>query len=222
MQVWDTGRGIPHDKQDRVFQEYYQIGNPERNREKGLGLGLAIVRRLTDLLGCRLALRSEPDQGSCFEVSIEQADSLPSAPEGPTDELYSTPATGLAVVIDDEQAIRSGMSSLLTGWGHKVVAAGSASEAIELLSARALRPDLLICDFRLRDGENGLEAIDRLRAEYNEYLPAMLITGDTAANCSVEARPNGLVLLYKPVPSGKLRAAISNLITNVTEKPSSP
>lgn len=220
MQVWDTGCGIPHDKQDSVFQEYYQLGNPERNREKGLGLGLAIVRRLTDLLECKLVLRSEPGQGSCFEVSIEHTNSAPSTPEGPTDEFYRTPATGLVVVIDDEHAIRSGMSSLLTGWGHRVVAAGSASEAIELLSARAARPDLLICDFRLRDGENGLDAINRFRTEYNEYLPAMLITGDTAANCSLEAKANGLVLLYKPVPSGKLRAAISNLITNGMEKPS--
>ena len=70
MQVRDTGRGIPLDQQERVFQEYYQLGNPERDRTKGLGLGLAIVRRLTNLLDCKLMVRSRPGRGSCFEVTI--------------------------------------------------------------------------------------------------------------------------------------------------------
>ncbi len=70
IQVWDTGRGIPLDQQDRVFQEYYQLGNPERDRAKGLGLGLAIVRRMTDLLDCKLTLRSQLGRGSCFEITI--------------------------------------------------------------------------------------------------------------------------------------------------------
>jgi CheY-like chemotaxis protein len=93
-----------------------------------------------------------------------------------------------------------------------VVAAGSANEAIQLLCAHTVQPDLLICDFRLRDGENGIEAIERLRAEYNANVPAMLITGDLAANRLLEAKASGLVLLHKPVPNGKLRAAITNLI----------
>ncbi len=219
MQVWDTGRGIPHDKRERVFLEYYQLGNPERDREKGLGLGLAIVRRLTDLLECKLALRSEPGRGSCFEVSIAQASSGVIPSEAPDDDLVSAPATGLVVVVDDEQAIRSGMSSLLTGWGHEVVVAGSADEAIQLLSSYTVRPDLLICDFRLRDSENGMEAIDLLRAEYNEDIPAMLITGDMAAGRLLDNKVRGVVLLYKPVPNGKLRAAITNLIATGIARP---
>ncbi|WP_425606060.1 response regulator [Paraburkholderia sejongensis] len=152
-------------------------------------------------------------------MSIDRAaTSSAIAPEDDPDEIFSTAATGLVVVIDDEQSIRSGMSSLLTGWGHGVIGAGSAREAIEILSAR---PNLVICDFRLRDGETGLQAIDQLRAQYDEFFPAMLITGDTVANCSPEARARGLVLLYKAVPSGKLRAAISNLIANGTGKSSS-
>ncbi|WCM22581.1 hybrid sensor histidine kinase/response regulator [Paraburkholderia bryophila] len=212
MQVWDTGRGIPHDKQERVFLEYYQLGKSERDREKGLGLGLAIVRRLTDLLDCKLALWSRPGSGSCFEVSIACAKSGVIPVETPDDELVSTPTTGLVVVVDDEQAIRAGMSSLLTGWGHEVVAVGSVDEAIRLLSSYTVRPDLIICDFRLRDGENGMEAIDLLRAEYNEDIPAMLITGDMAVGRLLDAKTRGVVLLYKPVPNGKLRAAITNLI----------
>ncbi|WP_246279109.1 ATP-binding response regulator [Paraburkholderia ultramafica] len=219
MQIWDTGRGIPHDKHERIFLEYYQFGNLERDREKGLGLGLAIVRRLADLLGCTLALRSEPGQGSCFELSIAQANSAATPSEVSPGVLRSTPATGLVVVIDDEQAIRAGMSSLLTGWGYEVVAAGSANEAIQLLCAHTVQPDLLICDFRLRDGENGIEAIEQLRAEYNADVPAMLITGDLAANRLLEAKASGLALLHKPVPNGKLRAAITHLIATGAEIP---
>ncbi|SIT40119.1 Integral membrane sensor hybrid histidine kinase [Paraburkholderia ribeironis] len=213
VQIWDTGRGIPPDQHERVFQEYHQLGNPERDRTKGLGLGLAIVRRVTDLLACRVTLRSEPGRGSCFEVAIERSQREPGAPEASADEVNRIAAAGLVVVVDDEQAIRAGMSSLLTGWGYEVVAAASADEAIQLLATHEVRPDLLICDFRLRNGENGIEAIEKLRAEYNEAIPAMLITGDTAAGRLVEAyQASGLVLLHKPVPNGRLRAAMTHLI----------
>lgn len=216
MQIWDTGRGIPADKHQRVFQEYYQIGNPERDREKGLGLGLAIVRRLTELLGCELALRSEPGRGSCFELSIDQANGAAPVLEAPADTPLDTTATGLVVVVDDEPAIRAGMSSLLGSWGYTVIAARSAAQAIELLSAQSARPALLICDFRLPDSDDGIGAIDRLRAEYGTDLPAMLITGDLAAGRLLEVDARQLVLLHKPVPHGTLRAAIANLMASAT------
>jgi CheY-like chemotaxis protein len=104
------------------------------------------------------------------------------------------------------------MSSLLTGWGHDVVAGGSADEVMQLLSSRPDRPDLVICDYRLREGENGIRVIERMRSEYNQDIPAMLITGDTAPDRLAEARASGLILLHKPVPNSKLRAAIVNLI----------
>jgi CheY-like chemotaxis protein len=93
-----------------------------------------------------------------------------------------------------------------------VVAAGSSAEAIDLLATCPARPDLIISDFRLRDGENGIAAVERLRSEYNEPIPAMLITGDTAPDRLGEAQASGLLLLHKPVPNSRLRAAIVNLI----------
>ena len=133
-------------------------------------------------------------------------------------ERHSTLSTGFVVVIDDEQAIREGMSDLLRKWGYEVVAAGSANEAIEILSTHTMRPDLLVCDLRLREGENGIEAIERLRAEYNENIPAMLITGDTAAGRLQEAQASGLAVLHKPVPNHKLRAAIRNCIATGSQR----
>jgi two-component system, sensor histidine kinase len=100
---------------------------------------------------------------------------------------------------------------LLKSWGHRVIAARSGDEAVERLSTSSVRPDLLICDYRLRGEESGIAVIERLRSEYNEAIPAVLITGDTAPGRLAEAEASGLLLLHKPVPNGKLRAAIANL-----------
>jgi two-component system, sensor histidine kinase len=218
VQVLDTGPGIAPDQQEPVFQEYYQLGNPERDRTKGLGLGLAIVRRLTDLLECPLRLNSQLDKGSCFEVSIPCADGIPSELEPVTSVLTGALAKGLIVVIDDEFAIRQAMSILLIGWGHHVIAAGSGEEAMQQLTACPAQPDLIICDYRLRDGENGIEVIEQLRSEYNAPIAGMLITGDTAPERLANAKSSGLLLLHKPVPNRNLRAAIVNLMaTKVAE-----
>ena len=212
LQVWDTGVGIPTDEQARVFEEYYQVGNPERDQTKGLGLGLAIVRRLAELLGCEVELRSEPRRGSCFEFTLPLAKDAPIAAEPSPENRRGALARGLIVVVDDEQAIRQATASLLTGWGFHVVAAASGDEAVARLSAASAPPDLIICDYRLRGEENGLGAIERLRSEYNQSIPAMLITGDTAPDRLAEAQASGLLLLHKPVSNGKLRAAIVNLV----------
>lgn len=212
IQIWDTGRGIPQDQQEKIFQEYYQLGNAERDRSKGLGLGLAIVRRMSNLLDCKLTLHSQPDRGSCFEIMVPISGRPDQTTETPSAPSLGALARGLVVVIDDESAIQRAMSSLLTGWGHDVVAGGSGDEVMQLLSSRPDRPDLIVCDYRLREGENGIRVIERIRSEYNQDIPAMLITGDTAPDRLAEARVSGLILLHKPVPNSKLRAAIVNLI----------
>ncbi len=211
VQVWDTGPGIAEADRQRIFEEYVQLGNPERDRAKGLGLGLAIVRRLSGLLNCELALRSWPGQGSCFEIFLPRARTVTKTEELPVAPAALVPR-GRIAVIDDEAAIREAMAALLTGWGHEVVTAGSGEEAVLRLAGEAARPDLIICDYRLRDGENGIAVIERLRAGHDEPIPAMLITGDTAPDRLAEARASGFLLLHKPVPNAKLRAAIGNLI----------
>jgi signal transduction histidine kinase len=212
VEVWDTGPGIPSDKQELVFQEYYQLGNPERDRARGLGLGLAIVRRLTTLIGASLRLRSEVGRGSCFAIDVPLSTGAEPVGEALQQPESGALARGLVVVIDDELAIRQAMTRLLEAWGHTVVAAGGSDEAVERLAGVADRPDLIISDFRLRDGEDGIAAIELLRSEYNEAIPAMLITGDTAPDRLREAQASGLLLLHKPVPNSRLRAAIVNLM----------
>ena len=118
----------------------------------------------------------------------------------------------LILVVDDEIAIQDGMRRLLTDWGHDVVTAGSGAEILERISSRSDRPDLIICDYRLRSNENGIGVIRRIQMEYNEDIPAMLVTGDTAPDRLNEAKATGLLLLHKPVANVKLRAAIGNLL----------
>jgi CheY-like chemotaxis protein len=212
VQVWDTGPGIPLAERERIFQEYFQLQNPERDRAMGLGLGLAIVRRLSNLLFCPVTLRSELGRGSCFSIEIPEAKETSNIVETRVVGSAAEFVRGLILVIDDEAAIRDAMHSLLTSWGYAVIAAGSAAEMLASLAQCPKRPDMIICDYRLRGEENGIDVVRQLQSECNEAIPAMLITGDTAADRLLEAQASGLLLLHKPVPNGKLRAAIVNLM----------
>ncbi len=210
LEVRDTGPGIAPAEHERIFDEYYQIGNAERDRANGLGLGLAIVRRLTTLLGTQVVLRSQPGRGACFAVTLPRGTGLAAA--DPAAAPPTSPDEGLVVVVDDEADIRDAMTGLLRHWGFEVIAAASGDDALAQLAVSPIVPRLLICDYRLRDGETGIEVVARLRDDYNASIPAMLITGDTAPSRLIEARASGLALLHKPVTNARLRAAIATVI----------
>jgi signal transduction histidine kinase/CheY-like chemotaxis protein len=212
IEVWDTGSGIPPDQQQQIFREFYQLANSERDRAKGLGLGLAIVDRLVKLLDCRLSLRSTPGKGSVFRIVVPLAGSQVPGALPALEASISAMPRGLIFVIDDDASIQGAMASLLSSWGHEVVAAGSLTEMLERIETSFRRPDLILCDYRLRDGENGIDVVKRLQSEYNDDIPAVLVTGDTAPDRLREARESGLILLHKPVSNIKLRATVGNLI----------
>ncbi len=224
VQVWDTGRGIPESEQTHVFQEFYQVENPERDRSRGVGLGLAIVKRLTVLLGHPLSLRSQPGRGSVFVLELPYSN----APLTPMRALdgggeAGMRSSGLIVVVDDESAIQIAMKNLLEGWGFDTVIAGSCDALLEKLAHCPDRPSLIICDYRLRAHEDGIRVIERLRSEYNdEEIPGMLITGDTAPDRLREAQESGLLLLHKPVANSRLRAAILHLLSRSETHPAEP
>jgi signal transduction histidine kinase/CheY-like chemotaxis protein len=211
IEVWDSGRGISPDQQDLIFQEFYQIGNPERDRTRGLGLGLAIVRRLTAMLDLELTLCSQPNRGSVFRLSVALAPPDQPIPAQPIDIPSGTLNPRFILVVDDEGPIRDAMRTLLTTWGHSVVAAGSGREMLERIADCATRPDLIISDYRLRDDENGIDVIQRLRLEFNDDIPGILMTGDTAPDRIRDASASSCFLMHKPVSNSKLRAAITNL-----------
>jgi CheY-like chemotaxis protein/anti-sigma regulatory factor (Ser/Thr protein kinase) len=220
VQVWDSGPGIAEQDQTRIFDEFVQIGNTERDRAKGLGLGLAIVRRLSTLLSAPLGLRSWPGRGSCFEIRLPKAEAA-AIPHVEREEsiVGGALARGLIVVIDDEEPIREAMEKLLSGWGYEVMGAASGNEAIAKLALCPTRPSLIISDYRLRQQENGIEVVERLRGEYNEQIAALLVTGDTAPERLRDAAQSGLTLLHKPVRNNRLRAAITNAMRGYTRMP---
>jgi two-component system, sensor histidine kinase len=123
--------------------------------------------------------------------------------------------SGLILVIDDEGAIQVAMQSLLQSWGYTVLVAGGYEEMMQRIGARTEVPSLIICDYRLRDNEIGSTVIERLRNEYNQPIPGMLITGDTAPDRIREAQASGYLLLHKPVPNTALRAAMVRLIRHL-------
>ena len=212
IDVVDTGVGIPADQHRAIFSEFYQLGNPERDRNKGLGLGLAIVDRVARLLGHAIALESTPGRGSRFSVTVPLGDAARIAVEAAAaPDVAVTDIVGMRVlVIDDEVSVREGMQALLQQWGCVVALAGSADDAVAAARALGGVPDALITDYRLRDERTGAQAIDRLQRELGVVIPALIITGDTAPERLREAQASGHRLLHKPVQPAMVRAFLRN------------
>jgi signal transduction histidine kinase/CheY-like chemotaxis protein len=214
VEVWDTGIGIAPEHQQAIFQEFYQVGNPERDRQKGLGLGLSIAARLARLLGGRIEVRSQPGRGSVFAVELPRADEIHetaafSAPAGIDERLRGA----FVLVVDDDALVCEALAGLLDQWGCTAVTAASGEEALAALARQSRVPDAVLCDYRLPDGETGSEVIRRLRERMGPDFPAALITGDTAPERLREARESGVPLLHKPVQPARLRALLEHLVS---------
>lgn len=212
IEVRDTGIGIPHGQCQEIFREFYQLANPERDRSQGLGLGLAIVDRLANLLQHRIELESELGKGSCFAIVLPAGDAAAVVPSAAAPAyLGQRDVNGIrVVVIDDEATVRAGMLAVLEAWGCETVLAGSGDEALENLHGRA-PPHVIIADYRLRDDKTGAQAIEQLRREFDMDIPAVIITGDTDPARLREAQASGHALMHKPVQPGKLRAYLRSV-----------
>lgn len=223
LSVSDSGCGIAADQCDLIFEEFYQVGNAERDHRKGLGLGLSIVSRLVTLMGGRVRVDSTPGQGTTFtlELPLQPVDTGDDVGPGGLPQRLDL-AGWRVLVIDDEEMVRAGMRELLGSWGAEVDEAEGLAEAEILLRQRqqALRlpPQAspwrtCLCDLRLRQGEDGIVTARRLR-ERLPGLPIMLITGDTAPVRIEQATHSGLPLLHKPVAPAQLAQALRRVMTS--------
>ena len=206
IEVRDNGPGIAPEAQEAIFQEFVQLDNPERNRAKGLGLGLAIVRRLTDLLNHPLELQSHPGRGSLFAVELPAA--APGLlPEG------SQPAPGHAlngvhvVLVDDDELAVASTVGLLESWGCEVTAADSQAGILAALQHAATPPDIILSDYQIATAD-GLEIIRQLRAHFGLPIPAIILSGDTSSATASAAQQADIPLLHKPVRPARLRALL--------------
>lgn len=218
IEVHDTGIGIAAHQQKEIFNEFVQLGNPERDRYKGLGLGLAIVDGLARMLKHPLALRSQAQRGSMFAVTVPLG--RPGArPAVEAQVMYGQSLDASALLVDDDQSIRLSATRLLENWGYAVVTAESADEALHLLRSTGFQPDVMLVDYRLREGRTGVEAIRLIRDHCGRQVPAAILTGDTDPERLREARESGYPLLHKPLAAGKLRTLLANLLRTQPRAP---
>ena len=219
IEVWDSGRGIPPEKHREIFREFAQLDAADRDPRKGLGLGLAIVDRLAQLLDHEVRLRSIPGKGSVFSVAV---------PRGREEDVIANTAVEhttafdltevLILVIDSDPAVRQAMEALLGKWNGEVITAESGAQMKDKLPLVRRVPSLIISDYRPRAPATlgagpTLAAIDMLRNEFNTEIPAVLLTGDTATERSArDQEVAGLPVLRKPLNPARLRTLIANLL----------
>ena len=213
LEVWDAGIGISEEDLPKVFAEFYQVANPERDRSKGLGMGLAIVKRLSELLGHELTVQSRPGTGSVFRVWVSrvhapQMDEFTVGAETLPGALDDTRAV---LLVDDEEAVRTSVGELLVEWGYEVIAVATTSDALAAARAREGLIDVIVSDLRLRDGEDGLRAIEQIRQACGFAVPAVLVTGDTAPDQVLRVHESGHIVLYKPVQPKELLTVLKKL-----------
>jgi two-component system, sensor histidine kinase len=207
LTIEDTGKGIPASEHARIFEEFYQLDNPGRDRSKGVGLGLTIVQRLCELSGALVSVTSEPGRGTSFQVRFPGIADAPEPSETSQQTQADVSLRGLRVyLVDDETDILRSMKHLLTAWGMECLPTDSAAGA-ELLFQDHGKPHLLITDLRLGKGEHGAEFALRMRHKWGRF-PVLIITGETSSTALRDANERGFPLLQKPVVPETLREAI--------------
>ena len=235
IEVWDTGIGIPADQAEYIFAPYQQIGPTLADRSRGLGLGLSIVRGLGEMLHHKVDLRSRPGDGpghgSVFSICVPvaeparastDAERAPPAPVTRPPQAPDAVADGASIlVIDDDADVLDLMALLLRDAGHKVVTATTETEALASLTDHV--PDLIVSDFRLAAGADGLQVVQALRASllqsHGLTVPVIMLTGDISVNALLRFAAGNVVRMAKPVRPSELHAAIRAELNRKTVEP---
>jgi len=211
IEIWDTGPGIPDEERSRVFEPFYQIDNSERDRARGLGLGLAICHQLAGILNATLDFRSHPGKGSVFRISLPR---LPLASKAISHVASNTGPLTSAVdghhvlVVDDEPQVRVAMRAALESLGMTCDTAEGPEQALHIIQQQGV-PDYILCDHRLRGGLTSLDLIRQLKQRLKVLPPLLIITGDTAPDRLREAGSSGYPVLHKPVDMDELQRAMA-------------
>jgi signal transduction histidine kinase/CheY-like chemotaxis protein len=210
--VADTGIGIAPDQQARIFEAFYQVGNPGRAQDQGFGLGLAIVKRLADGFAWPLRLRSVPGRGSIFSVTVPRAPALAEAPIEATQAAPIEPFSDIARVwvVDDDPLIRDATARVVRGWGLTVRTASGGDELWAGLEHEPpVRRTFVLLDQRLGEGADGLTLATELRRRYRDDVALLLVTGEQDEAVAIRAADAEVHLLRKPVKPIRLRAALT-------------
>ena len=216
IEVWDTGIGISAEQQPRIFEEFYQVGNPQRDRRNGVGLGLAIVNRAAALLDHPVEVSSTPGRGTRFRVTLPQATGT-----WPAQDLHESvidiqaAIAGVTVgVIDDEGEVAAAVAGVLRLSGCIVYSAADCASLRRQLREADATPDVILSDYRLTGGQTGVDAIRELRAQYGADLPALIVSGDGSGLARADLGDLRVNVLRKPVPAALLRQQLAELLRN--------
>ena len=220
LQVCDTGIGIAAGELDSIFGEYYQVDNPARERSRGLGLGLSIVKRLADLLGHRITVHSRSGFGSVFTIEAMMPPASPRRPleekapaDGVVEPVDRAPARRVTILmIEDDPDLRDLLELALASEGHTAVAAANGDEALSLVARGKVRPDLILADYNLPRGMNGLQLASALRDRLHHHVPVIILTGDISTDVLREVAAQDCVQMIKPVKHGILAELIQTLL----------
>jgi len=222
IEVWDTGTGIPSEQLDNIFEDFVQLGNPERDRRQGLGLGLAKVRRKAALLGHAVEVRSLQGRGSVFAVSVPVVGTERVSAAAPVQDADPVVAGDrLILVVEDDPIQRDAVRLLLESWDYRVIVADEGETALALVGgsrptaapADTPVPDLIVSDFRLPGRLTGVQMVAKLGERLGRPVPGLILTGDTAPERIREAVATGCRLLHKPVSPEDLRGVIASILS---------
>jgi two-component system CheB/CheR fusion protein len=218
IEVWDTGVGIPDEELQAIFEEYHQLDNAARERSRGLGLGLSIVQRLGKLLGHRVRVRSHPGKGSVFAIEVV----LPPSGTSPQPErqrdgtgggiVEGAHCTGTILVVEDDPELCELLELLLKDEGHRTATAPDGIAALDLVARGKLQPDLILADYNLPNGMDGLQVTAKLREKLHRRIPVVILTGDISTSTLREIALQDCVQLNKPVKTKALTQVIQRLL----------
>jgi two-component system, chemotaxis family, CheB/CheR fusion protein len=221
IEVWDTGIGIPDVELHAIFEEYHQLDNPARERSRGLGLGLSIVQRLGRLLDHRVRVRSWPGKGSVFavEIMLTPGGVAPNA-EPDRNDLASGPVAdvhpdGTILIVEDDPEVRELLELFLKGEGYRTTISPDGIGALDLVARGDVRPDLVLADYNLPNGMDGLEVITKLRKKLDREIPAIILTGDISTGTLSQVALLRCIQLNKPIKLKDLTQAIQHLLPAV-------
>ncbi|MGA8399329.1 MAG: chemotaxis protein CheB [Stellaceae bacterium] len=223
IEVWDTGIGIPAEELDAIFEEYYQLDNAARERSRGLGLGLSIVQRLGNLLDHRVHVRSGPGAGSVFAIDVALSASKvrevqPQRPGTSADIAEEVHRTGTILIIEDDPDVRELLKLILNEAGYRTAAAPDGTAALQMVATDVVRPDLILADYNLPNGLNGVQLAAKVLERLDRAIPVVILTGDISTGTLRDIASQGFVQVNKPMRATELMQVIKGLFA----QPQSP
>lgn len=216
VEVRDTGPGIGEEDQELIFREFHRVAG-QASASEGMGLGLAIVERAAALLGHPLGLQSAPGCGSCFSIELAPALQGPAPqadPADPRDAARDPEANDLLVLlVENDAELARAMVQLLETWGVSVLDVASGEEALELIDATGVEPDICLIDYQLGEGIDGLDTLAALRARLGD-VAARIVTADRTEAMRLRAAAMGAQILEKPI----LPVALSSFLFGLPQR----